>query len=82
MPVEVNGAALRRAREDKLLTSVEAAELSGISRATISKLENGHHPGQIATLRTLARLYGTDPHLFIDTSEAKASETGAEATMT
>lgn len=50
---------LRRLREQAGLSQEKAAEKSGVSRKTINRLENaGNYPGT-ATLKALARAYGT-----------------------
>jgi ribosome-binding protein aMBF1 (putative translation factor) len=45
--------AIRRERERKGLSLTDVAERSGLTRAMVSKLENGHNPNP--TLDTLAR---------------------------
>lgn len=48
------GQALRRARTDKGLTQIELADRLGVTRMTISRLENGETVSLETALRALA----------------------------
>jgi transcriptional regulator with XRE-family HTH domain len=52
------GTAVRVRRERAKLAGTELARLSGISRSTISRLENGHVDPTWATMRLLAGALG------------------------
>jgi len=49
---------LRVARETKLLTQQELADISGINRSTISQLEAGTRSAHLRTIRRLAEVLG------------------------
>jgi transcriptional regulator with XRE-family HTH domain len=60
-----NGRALRILREDAWLSQAELAELSGVSHATISKIEQGRRPyPHNRTLSALATALDVDPHIL------------------
>ncbi|HMM49693.1 MAG TPA: helix-turn-helix transcriptional regulator [Miltoncostaeaceae bacterium] len=52
------GRAVRELREEAGLTQAELAELAGIPRLYIVKLENGHATEQVRRLIALLRLLG------------------------
>jgi transcriptional regulator with XRE-family HTH domain len=51
---------LREVRERKLVTQEELAEKTGISRATISRIEVNNADARISTVRKLAQALGVD----------------------
>ncbi len=51
---------LRATREAKVLTQEELAKKAGVSRITVSRLENGHD-AYPATIRKLATALGVEP---------------------
>ena len=57
---------LREVRERMFVTQVELAERSGISRANISRLENGLQRPRISTVRKLAAALGVEPDELIE----------------
>jgi predicted transcriptional regulator len=63
--VKVDGTKLKAARQRQLFTMVQAANLSGVSRETIRRLENENGGAQPGTLKQLGRIYQVDPHIFI-----------------
>ncbi len=52
---------LRRVREGKFLSQQDLAALSGVSRVTISRLENGAEEARFVTLRRLAQALEVEP---------------------
>lgn len=61
--MRIDGQRLKDARERRLLTLRELAELSGVSAANLSRIENGKQEPEIRTVKTLAAA------LRIDVSE-------------
>ena len=57
---------LREVRERKFITQEELAERTGITRANISRLENGLQRPRISTVRRLATALGVEPEELID----------------
>jgi transcriptional regulator with XRE-family HTH domain len=70
--VEVNVAKLRELRRRRALSLRELEEESGVSYATVWRLESGRarqaHP---RTIRRLARALGVDPEELVDASEVE-----------
>ena len=66
---------LREWRLRKVMTQEELAKLSGVTEATISRLESGQHEARISTVRKLAAALGIEPHALVsgpdDDQEAK-----------
>jgi transcriptional regulator with XRE-family HTH domain len=58
--MDIDGEALRRIRERKLITQAELAEKSGITISTLSRLENGLQQARISTVRKLALALGVN----------------------
>lgn len=52
---------LREVRERKLMTQAELAEKTGISEATLSRIENGLQRPRISTVRKIAAALGVEP---------------------
>lgn len=72
------GARLRRARERKLITQADLSVASGVTEATISRIENGQSgPTRPSTTRKLAQALGVDPVWLMfgeeDEAEGKAA---------
>ncbi len=59
--VEVNVERLKTLRVEHVLTLRELAEVAGVSKDTIWRLENGHSEAHPSTLRKLARALGVQP---------------------
>jgi transcriptional regulator with XRE-family HTH domain len=57
---------LRRARLDKPMTQEELSQKSGVTEATISRLESGS-AARISTVKKLATALGVQPAELIDT---------------
>ena len=55
------GATLRRYRSDRRLTQEAVAELAGLSRVSVSYVENGHEAVGLGTFVALARAVGAEP---------------------
>lgn len=53
---------LRAARETKLLTQQELADVSGVNRSTISQLEAGTRSAHLRTIRRLAKVLDVSSH--------------------
>ena len=62
---------LERARRTHALTQEELAERSGVTRSTISRLEDGLQEARPSTLRKLAAALGVEPGELIDWPEEK-----------
>jgi transcriptional regulator with XRE-family HTH domain len=57
---------IREARENKVLSQVDLAEASGVSRTTIIEIEQGKVTPRPATVRRLAKALGVPPEELID----------------
>jgi transcriptional regulator with XRE-family HTH domain len=57
----VDGARLRRLRQEQVLSLRELGEMTGIAFDTINKLELGKREAQPRTIRKLARTLGVEP---------------------
>jgi transcriptional regulator with XRE-family HTH domain len=62
---------LRTWRERKALTQDELAELAGVSRQTVVKLEGGLEP-RPPTIRKLAKALGVEPSELMDPADANS----------
>jgi transcriptional regulator with XRE-family HTH domain len=71
--VEVNVKRLKHLRHLRALTLRELGEESGVSYATVWRIENGHSDVRPSTIRKLARA------LEIDTAELVVTEEGSDA---
>jgi transcriptional regulator with XRE-family HTH domain len=61
MSFEVNGQRLRQLRVEKALSLRALAQRSGVAFDTINKLELGHRPARLVTIRKLAEALGVEP---------------------
>ena len=61
MSFEVNGQRLRQLRVERALSLRALAERSGAAFDTINKLELGHRPARLVTIRKLAEGLGVEP---------------------
>jgi XRE family transcriptional regulator, regulator of sulfur utilization len=61
MSFEVNGQRLRQLRVQRALSLRALAERSGVAFDTINKLELGHRPARLTTIRKLADALGVEP---------------------
>jgi transcriptional regulator with XRE-family HTH domain len=61
MSFEVNGQKLRRLRVERALSLRALAQRSGVAFDTINKLELGHRPARLVTIRKLADALGVEP---------------------
>ena len=61
MSFEVNGQRLRKLRVERALSLRTLAERSGVAFDTINKLELGHRPARLVTIRKLAEALGVEP---------------------
>lgn len=77
---EVNPQRFREARNRKLLTKKEAANLAGLAPWTVGRIEGGVVSSpQPATIKALARVYGIDPRsLLKDGGETLENEVVAK----
>jgi HTH-type transcriptional regulator, competence development regulator len=71
--VEVNVYRLKELRTLRALTLRELGQQSGVSYATIWRLENGHKEARPSTIRKLAHALG------VDTAELVVVEEGSDA---
>jgi transcriptional regulator with XRE-family HTH domain len=60
---------LERVRRMQALTQEELAERSGVTRSTISRLEDGLQQARPSTLRKLAAALGVPPSEILDWDE-------------
>ena len=61
MSFDVNGQRLRQLRVERALSLRALAERSGVAFDTINKLELGHRPARLVTIRKLAEALGVEP---------------------
>ena len=61
MSFEVNGQRLRQLRVQQALSLRALADRSGVAFDTINKLELGHRPARLVTIRKLADALGVEP---------------------
>ena len=61
MSFKVNGQRLRQLRVERALSLRALAQRSGVAFDTINKLELGHRPARLMTLRKLAEALGVEP---------------------
>ena len=61
MSFEVNGQRLRQLRVQQALSLRALADRSGVAFDTINKLELGHRPARLVTIRKLADALGVKP---------------------
>jgi predicted transcriptional regulator len=59
--MRVDSERLKQLREEKVLTMRQVAELSGVSRDTVYRLEHGLTGGRQSSIKALARVYGVAP---------------------
>ena len=59
--IAVDGARLRRLRQERALSLRDLTSKSGVAYDTISKLETGKREAQPRTLRKLAEVLGVEP---------------------
>jgi XRE family transcriptional regulator, regulator of sulfur utilization len=69
MSFEVNGQKLRQLRVERALSLRALAERSGVAFDTINKLELGHRPARLVTIRKLAEGLGVEPKELIKGEE-------------
>ena len=61
MSFEVNGQRLRQLRVERALSLRALAQRSAVAFDTINKLELGHRPARLVTIRKLADALGVEP---------------------
>ncbi|MDQ4000205.1 MAG: helix-turn-helix domain-containing protein [Actinomycetota bacterium] len=61
MSFDVDGQRLRELRVEKALSLRALEEMTGVAFDTINKLENGHRPARLATIRKLADALSVEP---------------------
>jgi transcriptional regulator with XRE-family HTH domain len=61
MSFEINGQRLRQLRVERALSLRALAKRSGVAFDTINKLELGHRPARLVTIRKLADALGVQP---------------------
>jgi XRE family transcriptional regulator, regulator of sulfur utilization len=69
MRFEVNGQRLRHLRVQRALSLRALAERSGVAFDTINKLELGHRPARLVTIRKLADALGVEPRVLMKGEE-------------
>jgi transcriptional regulator with XRE-family HTH domain len=69
MSFDVDGERLRQLRVEKALSLRSLGEITGVAFDTISKLENGHRPARLVTIRKLAEALGVEPKDLMNREE-------------
>ncbi len=59
--MKVDGEKLRALRDGKLMTSQELADLAGVSRDVIYRVENGRTGANQTSIKRMARVLGVEP---------------------
>ena len=59
--IEIDGGKLRRLRRERALSQQDVEQITGISQATLSDLEQGKRGARASTLRKLAGVLGVEP---------------------
>jgi transcriptional regulator with XRE-family HTH domain len=62
---KIDGQRLRQLRVEKALSLRALKERSGVAYDTINKLELGHRPARLVTIRKLADALGVEPNELI-----------------
>ena len=70
---------LRQVRERLFVTQAELAERTGLTEATISRIENGQHRPRISTVRRLAEALGVKPEDLVEWDGNGAEKEGKAA---
>ena len=70
---------VRNVRERLFVTQEELAERTGMSRATISRIESGQQRPRISTVRKLAAALGVPPETLIDWEAEDPGDEGKAA---
>jgi transcriptional regulator with XRE-family HTH domain len=70
---------LRSVRERQFVTQEELAQRTGMSRATISRIEGGQQRPRISTVRKLAAALGVPPETLIDWDAEEFADAGKAA---
>jgi transcriptional regulator with XRE-family HTH domain len=70
---------LRQVRERLFVTQEELAARTGMSRATISRIESGQQRPRISSVRRLATALGVQPEELVDWEHDDALEAGKAA---
>ena len=69
MSFDVDGERLRQLRVERALSLRALGEITGVAFDTISKLENGHRPARLVTIRKLAEALGVEPKDLMNREE-------------
>jgi transcriptional regulator with XRE-family HTH domain len=68
--VKINGAKLRELRTNRFVTREELAEMTGLHRDHIGRLERDEvDDSRLPTIRKLAEALGVDPHELVKAEE-------------
>jgi transcriptional regulator with XRE-family HTH domain len=60
------GERLRRLREQRALRQEDLAELAGIGKNTVNRLEKNHTEPHMTTIRKLAKALGVEPAELVE----------------
>ena len=63
--MRANGNKIRDIRDEKLLTSQQLADLAGLSRDVIYRLENNKSGAHQTSIKRIARVLGVDPRELV-----------------
>jgi len=69
---------LKELREKKLLTQQQLAEMVGVDRTLISKIESGAAQPSVTTAKKIATVLGFDWTKFFEDEHAATKPTGTE----
>ena len=73
------GERLRWARDRKVWTLADLVTASGVTKAAISRIENGHHRPRQGTIRTLAAALDVDAAWLMLGDQEEAGKVAAAA---
>ena len=73
--MKADGEKLKNLRDQKLLTSQNLADLAGLSRDVVYRLENGKSGARQTSIKKIARVLGVEPKdLLVNNNEDQHTE--------
>jgi transcriptional regulator with XRE-family HTH domain len=73
--MRANGDKIRDIRDEKLLTSQQLADLAGLSRDVIYRLENNKSGAHQRSIKRIARVLGVDPRELLTNDHVQGRRT-------
>jgi transcriptional regulator with XRE-family HTH domain len=73
--MKANGDKIRDIRDEKLLTSQQLADLAGLSRDVIYRLENNKSGAHQTSIKRIARVLGVDPRVLLADHNGEGRQT-------